>query len=84
MTATDELRRMLDERGVEHFDGTECTLWLKDGFGYRASADEGLSGFIHLHLWCTTPEQAIEATLGCGTCHAANEESDQMELGVDA
>ena len=64
MSATDELRRLLDERGVEHYDGTEMTLWLKDGMGYRASADEGLNGYIQLHLWCTTPEQAVEATLG--------------------
>lgn len=68
MTATEELRRLLDERGVEHCDGTETTLWLKDDMGYRARADEGLQGFIYLHLWCTTPEQAIAATLGSGTC----------------
>lgn len=60
---------MLDERGVEHYDGTVTTLWLKDGVGYRSSADEGLNGYIHLHLWCTTPAQAIDATLGRGTCH---------------
>ena len=74
MSATEELRALLDERGAEHYDGTETTLWLKDGMGYRASADEGLNGFIQLHLWCTTPEQAIAATLGdkppkkCSTC----------------
>jgi len=67
-TETDVLRRLLDERGVEHYDGTESTLWLRDGVGYRASADEGLNGFMQLHLWCTTPEQAIAATLGTGTC----------------
>ena len=66
MTATEELRCMLDERGVEHYDGTECTLWLKDEQGYRASADELTSGRISLHLWCTTPQQAIDATLGRG------------------
>ncbi len=76
MTATEELRRMLDERGAEHCDFTEGTLWLKDGFGYRASADEGINGFIQLHLWCTTPRQAIEATLGCGTCHIVKTWSD--------
>ncbi len=70
MSATDELRKLLDERGAEHYDGTETTLWLKDGMGYRASADEGMNGFIHLHLWCTTPEQAIAATLGRGTCRS--------------
>ena len=80
MTATEVLRRMLDERGVEHYDGTETTLWLKDGVGYRASADEGLSGFMHLHLWCTTPEQAIAATLGPGTCEA--DETDVIKCWV--
>lgn len=70
MSATDELRALLDERGAEHYDGTETTLWLKDGMGYRASADEGLNGFIQLHLWCTTPEQAIAATLGARKARA--------------
>jgi hypothetical protein len=75
-SSTKILRRLLDERGVEHYDGTEMTLWLKDGMGYRASADEGLSGYIHLHLWCTTPEQAIAATLGTLTCYDEGDPSD--------
>ena len=58
------LRRLLDERGVEHYDGTESTLWLKDEHGYRASADELSSGRLSVHIWCDTPEQAIAATLG--------------------
>lgn len=74
MTATDELRRILDERGVEHYDGTECTLWLKDEHGYRASADELTSGRLSVHIWCDTPEQAIAATLGAGTCHEVEDE----------
>lgn len=64
MSATDELRRLLDERGVEHYDGTNSTLWLKDEHGYRASADELTSGRLSVHIWCRTPEQAIAATLG--------------------
>lgn len=68
MTATDELRRMLDERGVEHYDGTECTLWLRDGVGYRASADELANGRMSLYMLCETPEQAIAATLGSCNC----------------
>ena len=59
-----ELRRLLDECGVEHYDGTESTLWLKDEHGYRASADELSSGRLSVHIWCDTPEQAIAATLG--------------------
>ena len=61
---TELLRRLLDERGVEHYDGTESTLWLKDEHGYRASADELSSGRLSVHIWCDTPEQAIAATLG--------------------
>lgn len=69
MTATEELRALLDERGVEHYDGTDMTLWLKDGTSiYRAAADEGLNGFVRLSLWCTTPAQAVEATFGRGEC----------------
>ena len=68
-SATETLRVLLDERGVEHYDGTECTLWLKDEQGYRASADELSDGRISLHLWCTTPQQAVDATLGRGECH---------------
>ena len=73
MTATDELRRMLDERGVEHYDGTEMTLWLKDEHGYRASANELHSGRLSVHIWCDTPEHAIEATLGRGECDNIHE-----------
>lgn len=71
--ATRRLCELLDERGVEHYDGTERTLWLKDEQGYRASADELTSGRISLHLWCTTPEQAIDATLGRGECKNTGE-----------
>ena len=68
MSATEELRRLLDERGVEHYDGAESTLWLKDEHGYRASADELSSARLSVHIWCDIPEQAIAATLGAGTC----------------
>lgn len=75
MTATERLRALLDERGVEHYDGTESTLWLKDEHGYRASADEVSNGMMQLHVWCATPAQAIDATLGRGTCRALDGES---------
>lgn len=73
MTATDELRRMLDERGVEWEadDGkyVKETYWpytdeLEAAF---AEYDDGTTRFA-----CSTcgftPEQAIAATLGAGTC----------------
>lgn len=77
MTATEVLRRMLDERGVEHYDGTECTLWLRDGVGYRASADELANGRMSLYMLCETPEQAIAATLGRSECHNASKVMDE-------
>ena len=63
MTATDELRRMLDERGVE-WDGEsyeKCTFWNEET--NMAVASEGMDG----KLWVSqslTPAQAIAATLG--------------------
>lgn len=80
MTATDELRRLLDERGEKHYDCPECTLWLKDGVSYRAYAEEGTNGLIYLRLWCTTPAQAVEATLGRGTCHNMSMRLDESRF----
>lgn len=63
MTATDELLRLLDERGVEYDSKTYegVTFWNEDT--NMAVASEGYDG----KLWVSqslTPEQAIEATLG--------------------
>ena len=75
MTATDELRRLLDERGVEWWQsantlGCVFTRWQSPLFGDEVCAmengEEGLVVFDHY----LTPEQAIDATLGRGTCHA--------------
>lgn len=73
MTATERLRALLDERGVEHFDGTECTLWGYEPRGacrgaYRFSADETSGGAMQLIMYRVTPKQAVEATLGRKTC----------------
>ena len=76
MTATDELRRLLDERGVEWWQsantlGCIFTRRYSPIFGDEVVAmengKEGLVLFDHF----VTPEQAIEATLGRGTCHNA-------------
>ena len=69
MSATERLRAMLDERGVEHFDGTETTLWGYEPTGestgaYRFAADETSGGRMQVRMFNITPEQAIEATLG--------------------
>ena len=94
MSATDELRRLLDERGVEHYDGTECTLWGYEDYNeftgiYRFSADETSDGHMQVRLWYVTPEQAIAATLGdidatvtrqgdAGTCHDTQEDEERF------
>lgn len=72
MSATDELRRMLDERGVEWhpsvWDRSTETYWkTADGNGCLA-----VQGETKLRLSFAdylTPAQAVEATLGRGECH---------------
>ena len=73
LTATDELRAMLDERGVEWWPMHDVengyhqdrdTEFVIDGKKYTAHEWGGT-----LNVYGLTPEQAIEATLGRGTCH---------------
>lgn len=65
VTATEELRRMLDERGVE---------WSKGAFPNEARTyweDMVAKPWNEQRLYVTallTPEQAIAATLGRGEC----------------
>lgn len=68
-SATEELRELLDERGVEHYDGAERTLWGHEQTGentgiYRFAASEISGGFLQFDMFRITPEQAVEATLG--------------------
>lgn len=78
-SATEELRRLLDERGVEWcpsaWDRSTETYWkTADGNGCLATQGETklrLSFADYL-----TPEQAVEATLGRGTCHDVGDPSD--------
>ena len=80
MTATDELRRLLDERGVEYYkheDGEPlrklekaeepATSWHMGGASVCAVPIEG-SELFDLWIDHCTPEQAIAATLGSGEC----------------
>lgn len=77
-SATDRLRALLDERGVEWWQsantlGCVFTRWQSPLFGDEVCAmengEEGLVVFDHY----LTPEQAVDATLGRGTCHAVFE-----------
>ena len=71
MTATDELRRMLDKRGVEWKAPNSClrdemTMWTAGGFDYEAFEVPELDGTFLLTAANDdlTPEQVIAATLG--------------------
>ena len=75
-SATERLRALLTERGVEWWQsantlGCVFTRWYSPLFGDEVCAmengEEGLVLFDHF----VTPEQAIAATLGRGTCHNA-------------
>lgn len=92
MTATDELRRMLDERGVEYFkheDGEPlrklekadepATSWHMGGASVCAVPIEG-SDLFDLWIDHCTPEQAIDATLGRGTCEVEESWRGESEM----
>lgn len=83
VSATDELRKLLDERGVEHYDGTERTLWGYERTGedtgiYRFAASELSGGHLQFDMFRVTPEQAIAATLGRGECEWVLEHSGTL------
>ena len=92
MTATERLRQLLDERGVE-WEGEEANSILHDGkflytywckgmhcFTEPIGAKEGTLGALtDFSASGFTPEQAVEATLGRGTCHDVAIEGEWFE-----
>ena len=72
MTATERLRQLLDERGVEwqeHVWGGKhsvTTLWRARGVRWHYR--ENRFAELRLHADGLDPEQAVDATLGRGTC----------------
>ena len=68
MSATERLRELLDDRGVKH-EGSERSVRWRDRNGVIMQAFPLTSGELGLEVWSCTPEQAIAATLGTGTCH---------------
>lgn len=88
MTAIDELRRMLDERGVEHEDIVDATLWKgSEGTAYTAAEVFTLDNMrpstkklVIRHV--ATPAQAIAATLGdadaTGARHGVDPDPDRV------
>ena len=80
-SATDELRRLLDERGVEYATddnaASKDTMWTTQNGGWMFDCDymeplnekPGTVGAkTELMIYGYMPEQAIAATLGSGTC----------------
>ena len=73
-SATDELRRLLDERGVDHestewIDGVTVSWQDSDGTVFCARESLSLGGPTGtLDVYRLTPSQAVAATLGRGTC----------------
>ena len=64
MTATERIRAMLDERGVEYIENDFGITWSY--YNDPHTATESMDGT--LIVTGLTPEQAIEATLGKGEC----------------
>ncbi len=88
MTATERLRQLLDERGVE-WKAAKAPLpvisWHgAHGFKFTAINPYGVTDYLlvqtnTLDEWPhLTPEQAVEATLGRGTCRNTQEDFDFM------
>ena len=68
MSATEELRRLLDERGVEWSSIGGDTAWFDSrGWTVETVADDVDGTMLHV-MTLMTPVQAVEATLGRETC----------------
>ena len=75
MTATERLRALLDERGVEWWSEDDqeepayyfITKWFANGCEQTYEEIPAIRS-RSLKAYCLTPEQAIAATLGAGTC----------------
>ncbi len=68
MSATDTIRAMLDERGVEYrTHGMTDRMWFDVG-NISWFVIERDNGSLAVQAALLTPEQAIEATLGRGEC----------------
>ena len=81
MTATEELRRLLNESSVKWGSGFGGdTLWTgRHGIEWRWNKQEGT---LAMYSRTITPEQAIEATLGDGTCEVEGYD-DGVDEGMD-
>ena len=83
MSATERVRELLDERGVGWWNQTDPepqTVTMARLGEQLIEYHENVNGTMGYHVWnmCDlTPEQAIAATLGTGTCHNASKVMDE-------
>lgn len=70
-SATESLRRLLDEHGVKWTSKLTRpeTTWAYDGWWHNAKFEPWGDSTFKVTLYDLTPEQAVAATLGRGTCH---------------
>lgn len=72
-TAIERLRALLDERGVKHVGHGGMTRWTNEsGCVCRAYTRPNPSS-VDVAIMDASPEQAIAATLGPGTCRNVHE-----------
>lgn len=78
MSATKRLRALLDERGVEWSGGLPTETIVREPID--ALYVERPDGRMHVYFRSyMTPEEAVAATLGAGTCHAVWEADAMTE-----
>ena len=87
MSATEELRRLLDERGVE-WRAADSQYAKETCWSYMSKLTAAFTEYgngttrCDCDTWCFTPEQAVEATLGRGACEVEGYD-DGMDDGMD-
>lgn len=80
MTATDELRRLLDGRGVAwraaYYSPENVTEFKVGGIRFRYIESSKYDDFCWIDTdRSITPQQAVDVTLGRGTCHITVEDN---------
>lgn len=81
MSATEELRRQLDERGVEWTSPSGLNSSFADSITFIGdiAVISEIDGSDLLRInFDGTPEQAIDATLGRGECDRLRAENDKL------
>lgn len=73
MTATERLRQLLDERGVV-YSREGCETFFKNVHIWAINDKE-----LCISISGLSPEQAVDATLGRGTCKVVSKPCDMWE-----